>query len=125
MGVSKVPTRTIHLKQAPEVSRPQLANVDKKLAAWLSRAALADARRPQAAAEAPRVSRVGKSARFRMRAHKKPAQPLLLEVLSARRCHNNVMTAPHIGASAAAEPLSDAVEVERRQGRSLVPSGCW
>jgi len=54
-----------------------------------------------------------------------PAQPPLFEVVAARRCHNEVVTAAELGAAAAVEPLFDAVAVERRQGCSPVPSGCW
>jgi len=50
-----------------------------------------------------------------------PAEPLV----AARRCFNEVMTPNQLGAAAAVEPLSDAVVVERRQGRSPVSSGCW
>jgi len=63
-----MPPQTIHLGQAPRVSTPQLATVDKQLAAGLPGAAVADARRPQAAAEAARVVRAVQAARFPIRA---------------------------------------------------------
>jgi len=45
--------------KAPRVSTPQLATVDKQLVAGLPGAAVVDARRHQAAAEAARVARAG------------------------------------------------------------------